>query len=119
MSAELQRKSWREIHRYGIVVPIGMRGWAGTISSNHDGFAQRVLTSPGWSAISTVPRAKRPDLALQQLLEASDVGFVADPSPTPSTRYQGLRSQAGLLAHETYYYIGYLLRRPFLKVAHA
>jgi uncharacterized SAM-binding protein YcdF (DUF218 family) len=49
---------------------------------------------------------------------ASDVGFAADPSPTPSTRYQGLRSQAGLLAHETYYYIGYLLRRPFVKVTH-
>ena len=45
---------------------------------------------------------------------AKDVGFAAEPSPTPSTRYQGLRSQATLLAHETYYYIGYLLRRPFL-----
>ena len=45
---------------------------------------------------------------------ASDMGLVADPSPTPSTRYQGLISQVGLLAHETYYYIGYLLRRPFL-----
>jgi len=42
---------------------------------------------------------------------ASDVGLVAEPSPTPSTRYQGLRSQVGLLAHETYYYFGYLLRR--------
>ena len=45
---------------------------------------------------------------------AEDVGFVAEPSPTPSTRYQGLRSQLTLLAHETYYYIGYLFRRPFL-----
>jgi len=45
---------------------------------------------------------------------ARDAGLVADPSPTPSTRYQGLISQVGLLAHETYYYIGYLLRRPFL-----
>ncbi|HEX6719508.1 MAG TPA: YdcF family protein [Pyrinomonadaceae bacterium] len=46
---------------------------------------------------------------------ARDMGLVADPSPTPSTRYQGLRSRVGLLAHETYYYIGYLLRRPFLQ----
>lgn len=46
---------------------------------------------------------------------ARDAGLVADPSPTPTTRYQGVRSQAHLLAHETYYYIGYLLRRPFLK----
>ena len=45
---------------------------------------------------------------------AEDVGLSAEPSPTPSTRYQGLKSQLGLLAHETYYYIGYLLRRPFL-----
>jgi uncharacterized SAM-binding protein YcdF (DUF218 family) len=48
------------------------------------------------------------------MVMASDVGLTADPSPTPSTRYQGLKSQIGLLAHETYYYIGYLLRRPFL-----
>jgi len=45
---------------------------------------------------------------------ATDAGLAADPSPTPRTRYQGLKSQVGLLAHETYYYIGYLLRRPFL-----
>ena len=45
---------------------------------------------------------------------ARDVGLTADPAPTPSTRYQGVGSQARLLAHETYYYIGYLLRRPFL-----
>ena len=44
---------------------------------------------------------------------AQDVGLIAEPSPTPSTRYQGLKSQVGLLAHETYYYIGYLLRRLF------
>src|SRR5215216_7274811 len=28
---------------------------------------------------------------------ATDVGLTADPSPTPSTRYQGLKSQIGLL----------------------
>lgn len=48
---------------------------------------------------------------------AGDVGLAAEPSPTPSTRYRGLRSQAGLLAYETYYYIGYVLSRPFLKPA--
>ena len=45
---------------------------------------------------------------------ATDAGLAAEPSPTPSTRYQGVKSQLGLLAHETYYYIGYLLRRPFV-----
>ena len=47
------------------------------------------------------------------VLMAQDVGLRAEPSPTPSTRYQGLKSQLGLLAHETYYYIGYLIRRSF------
>ena len=49
------------------------------------------------------------------VLMAQDVGLIAEPSPTPSTRYQGFKSQVGLLAHETHYYIGYLLRRPFLN----
>jgi len=48
------------------------------------------------------------------VLMAQDVGLLAEPSPTPSTRYQGLKSQMELLAHETYYYIGYLLKRPFI-----
>jgi uncharacterized SAM-binding protein YcdF (DUF218 family) len=42
---------------------------------------------------------------------ARDMGMEAYPSPTPTTRYQGWRSQMGSLAHETYYYIGYLMRR--------
>jgi uncharacterized SAM-binding protein YcdF (DUF218 family) len=40
-----------------------------------------------------------------------DVGFEAYPSPTPTSRFKSVQKQAGLLAHETYYYIGYLLRR--------
>jgi uncharacterized SAM-binding protein YcdF (DUF218 family) len=50
------------------------------------------------------------------VLMAQDVGLAAEPSPTPTTRYQGLKSQLGLLAHETYYYIGYLIRRSFESV---
>jgi len=46
---------------------------------------------------------------------AIDLGLDAYPSPTPTTRYQGGAKQLGLLAHETYYYIGYLIRRPFMK----
>ncbi len=38
---------------------------------------------------------------------ARDVGLDAYPSPTPTTRYQGWRSQIESLAHETYYYTGY------------
>jgi hypothetical protein len=44
-----------------------------------------------------------------------DLGLEAYPSPTPTTRYQGTATQLGLLAHETYYYIGYLFRRSFTK----
>lgn len=46
---------------------------------------------------------------------AIDLGLDAYPSPTPTTRYQGGAKQLGLLAHETYYYIGYLIRRPFIR----
>ena len=40
---------------------------------------------------------------------ARSIGLDAYPSPTPTTRYQGWKSQMGSLAHETYYYIGYLV----------
>jgi uncharacterized SAM-binding protein YcdF (DUF218 family) len=42
---------------------------------------------------------------------ASDIGLEAYPSPTPTTRYQGWKSQMGSLVHETYYYFGYLVRK--------
>jgi uncharacterized SAM-binding protein YcdF (DUF218 family) len=45
-----------------------------------------------------------------------DVGFEAYPSPTPTTRFKSVQKQAGLLAHETYYYIGYWLRRTMRSV---
>jgi uncharacterized SAM-binding protein YcdF (DUF218 family) len=45
---------------------------------------------------------------------ANDLGMEAYPSPTLTTKYQSARSQLGLLAHETYYYIGYLIQRPFM-----
>jgi len=46
---------------------------------------------------------------------AIDLGLDAYPSPTPTTRYQSGGKQLGLLAHETYYYIGYLIRRSFIR----
>ena len=44
---------------------------------------------------------------------ARDLDLIAEPSPTQTTRYTGVRSQAGQLARETYFYFGYLLTRPF------
>jgi len=49
------------------------------------------------------------------MVMARDMGAEAYPSPTPTTRYQSVKSQAGLLARETYYYIGYLLHRAFVR----
>lgn len=40
---------------------------------------------------------------------ARDVGLDASPSPTPTTRYQGWRSQLSELGRETFYYLGYLV----------
>jgi uncharacterized SAM-binding protein YcdF (DUF218 family) len=47
------------------------------------------------------------------ILMAHDVGLDAYPSPTPTTRYQGWRSQSTELGRETYYYTGYLISRLF------
>lgn len=44
---------------------------------------------------------------------ARDIGLEAYPSPTPTTRYQSWRTQLEALAHETYYYLGYLTWRVF------
>ena len=40
---------------------------------------------------------------------ARDVGLDALPSPTPTTRYQGWRTQMTELGRETFYYLGYLV----------
>ena len=48
------------------------------------------------------------------MVMARDMGLQAYPSPTPSTRYQSIQSQMQLLMHETYYYMGYLIRRPLI-----
>jgi len=60
--------------------------------------------------LSTVLIVSDPLHMKRAMTMARDVGLEAHPSPTPSTRYQGMRSQLKLLMHETYYYIGYLLR---------
>jgi uncharacterized SAM-binding protein YcdF (DUF218 family) len=42
---------------------------------------------------------------------AKDIGLTAYPSPTPTTRYVGWRTQMPELARETFYYIGYIIAR--------
>ena len=50
------------------------------------------------------------------MLIAQDMGMEASSSPTPTTRYRSLESKLSFLAHETYYYLVYLLRRPFVRI---
>jgi uncharacterized SAM-binding protein YcdF (DUF218 family) len=40
---------------------------------------------------------------------AKDIGLDASPSPTPTTRYQGWRTQLTELGRETFYYLGYMV----------
>lgn len=53
----------------------------------------------------------------RSVLMARDLGLVAEASPTPTTRYRSLKSQATFLWRETYFYGLYLLHRPLAKVA--
>jgi uncharacterized SAM-binding protein YcdF (DUF218 family) len=44
---------------------------------------------------------------------AKSLNYEVYPSPTPTTKYQGIKSRMKLLSHETYYYAGFLLSRAF------
>jgi uncharacterized SAM-binding protein YcdF (DUF218 family) len=48
------------------------------------------------------------------MLLARDMGMDVYPSPTPTTMYQSSSTQLRFLARETYFYLTYLLRRPFV-----
>lgn len=74
-------------------------------------YAKRVADAHGLKSVLVV---SDPLHMKRAVVMAGDLGLAAYPSPTPTTRYRSVQSQAGLLAHETYYYIGYLLRRPFM-----
>jgi uncharacterized SAM-binding protein YcdF (DUF218 family) len=53
-------------------------------------------------------------LHLKRAVEiAKSLNYEVYPSPTPTTKYQGWKSRLKLLAHETYYYAGFLLSRAF------
>jgi uncharacterized SAM-binding protein YcdF (DUF218 family) len=44
---------------------------------------------------------------------AKSLNYKVYPSPTPTTKYQSMKSRMKLLAHETYFYAGFLLRWAF------
>lgn len=52
----------------------------------------------------------------RSMLMAKDLGLIVYPSPTPTTRYQSLRSQLPFLLRETYFYLHYLTSRLFPSI---
>ncbi len=76
-------------------------------------YAKQVADAQG---LKTVLIVSDPLHMKRAVVMAKDIGLVAYPSPTTSTRYQSVGSQLQLLMHETYYYMGYLIRRPLIKL---
>ena len=63
------------------------------------------------NSLKTVLIVSDPMHMKRAMTMARDVGLIADPSPTPTTRYVGWRTQMSELARETFYYLGYLIAR--------
>jgi uncharacterized SAM-binding protein YcdF (DUF218 family) len=61
--------------------------------------------------LNTVLLVSDPMHMKRAMTMAGDVGLNAYPSPTPTTRYVGWRSQMSELVRETFYYLGYLIAR--------
>lgn len=49
----------------------------------------------------------------RSMMMAEDIGMKVSPSPTETSRYKSYRSKTKMLLSETYYYIGYQIRRIF------
>jgi len=63
------------------------------------------------NSLKTVLVVSDPMHMKRAMTMARDVGLIAYPSPTPTTRYVGWRTQMSELARETFYYLGYLIAR--------
>jgi len=63
------------------------------------------------NSLKTVLIVSDPMHMKRAMTMARDVGLRAYPSPTPTTRYVGWRTQMSELARETFYYLGYLIAR--------
>ena len=74
-------------------------------------YAKQVADAQGLKSVLIV---SDPLHMRRAMVMARDMGLQAYPSPTPSTRYQSMGTQVELLMHETYYYMGYLIRRPLI-----
>jgi len=63
------------------------------------------------NSLKTVLIVSDPMHMKRAMTMARDVGLIAYPSPTPTTRYVGWKTQMSELARETFYYLGYLIAR--------
>ena len=63
------------------------------------------------NSLKTVLIVSDPMHMKRAMTMARDVGLIAYPSPTPTTRYVGWGTQMSELARETFYYLGYLIAR--------
>jgi len=63
------------------------------------------------NSLKTVLIVSDPMHMKRAMTMARDVGLIAYPSPTPTTRYVGWRTQMSELARETFYYLGYIIAR--------
>jgi uncharacterized SAM-binding protein YcdF (DUF218 family) len=61
------------------------------------------------NGIKTVLLVSDPLHMKRSIAIAESLNYEVYPSPTPTTKYQGFTSQLKLLAHETYFYAGFLL----------
>jgi uncharacterized SAM-binding protein YcdF (DUF218 family) len=65
------------------------------------------------NALNTMLIVSDPLHMKRAILIARDLGLEAYPSPTPTTRYRSMGSRLAFLGRETYFYVTYLLGRPF------
>jgi uncharacterized SAM-binding protein YcdF (DUF218 family) len=72
--------------------------------------AQEILDQQGMRRVLIV---SDPLHMRRSVVMARDLDMDAYPSPTPTTRYTGFRTQAGFLVREIYFYSAYLIERPF------
>jgi uncharacterized SAM-binding protein YcdF (DUF218 family) len=96
-------------------VPAGQIYWETCSRTTRENLleAKKIL---GWGHL-TVLIVSDPLHMKRAVTIAKDLGVDAYPSPTPTSRYQTIRSQFRFLVRETFFYASYLLRRPLLQGA--
>lgn len=82
-----------------------------TITQENIRNAKGIMESHGFSSAILV---SDPLHMKRAMCMAADYGMDAVSSPTPTTRYQSLKTKVPFLARETFFYLGYQIVRMFL-----